>query len=127
MENKNNINGFEEDGFEEEYFINSDLNKESKNESLYKYGEAIQKPSLYEVVLINDDFTPIEFVVTAVKEIFHKDDSEAMRITLDTHNSGEGHCGIFTREVAETKMISIIDLARESDYPLKCVMYKKSK
>ncbi len=81
-------------------------------------------PAMYEVVLLNDDATPIEFVVLLLETIFHKNEQEAVDITLQTHTEGHGSCGLYTRDVAETKMIGVIDMARVNHFPLKCIMHR---
>jgi ATP-dependent Clp protease adaptor protein ClpS len=85
-----------------------------------------KRPSLYRVLLLNDDYTPMEFVVVVVLErFFHKDPESALRITMHVHQHGIGECGIFTYEVAETKVTQVMDFARKHQHPLQCVMEKK--
>jgi len=79
-----------------------------------------KKPSLYRVVIMNDDYTPMEFVVFILERIFNKNSEEAYRIMLHVHNHGLGVCGIFTYEVAETKVAQVRDLARRNEHPLRC-------
>lgn len=81
-------------------------------------------PSMYEVWLLNDDYTPVDFVVFVLEKVFHKQKEEANSLALQTHENGQVSCGAFTREVAETKVMQVIDFARENDYPLKCIMRK---
>jgi len=83
------------------------------------------RPPLYKVILLNDDYTPIDFVVLVLKQFFHKAHEEAIRITLDVHNRGSGTCGVFTRDVAETKIDLVTLAARKSEHPLQCVMEKE--
>ena len=83
------------------------------------------RPPLYKVVLLNDDYTPIDFVVGVLKQFFHKGHEEAIRITLDVHNRGSGTCGVFTRDVAETKIDLVTLAARKNEHPLQCVMEKE--
>src|SRR5580704_7540941 len=77
-----------------------------------------KRPPLFKVVLLNDDYTPMDFVVFIIKDIFHKNHEEAVGIMLEIHNRGEGLCGVFTRDVAETKAELVITLSRRNEYPL---------
>ena len=81
-----------------------------------------KKPPFYKVVLLNDDYTPMDFVVYVLKQIFHQQHEEAVRTMLTVHSKGAGLCGVFTRDVAETKVDQVITTARQSEYPLQCVM-----
>ena len=83
-----------------------------------------KKPSLYKVLLLNDDYTPMEFVVHVLQRFFNKDINEATEIMLHVHQNGVGICGVFTFEVAETKVTQVIDLARQHQHPLQCTMEK---
>ena len=82
----------------------------------------IKKPPLYKVILLNDDYTPMEFVVRVLERYFHKSREEATRIMLQVHQKGMGICGVFTREVAETKVRQVMLYAAESQHPLQCSM-----
>ncbi len=84
-----------------------------------------QRPPLYKVLLLNDDYTPMEFVVHVLERFFSKNREQATRIMLHVHNHGVGECGIFTFEVAETKVTQVMDFARKHQHPLQCVMEKK--
>jgi ATP-dependent Clp protease adaptor protein ClpS len=84
-----------------------------------------RRPSLYRVLLLNDDYTPMEFVVTVLRKYFNKGPDEATRIMLHVHQHGVGECGIFTYEVAETKVTQVMDYARKHQHPLQCIMEKK--
>src|ERR1043165_9012847 len=84
-----------------------------------------KKPSLYKVLLLNDDYTPMEFVVHILESIFNKTREEAVQIMLHVHCSGVGICGIFTYEVAETKVAQVIEFARRHQHPLQCTMEKE--
>jgi len=84
-----------------------------------------KKPSLYRVLLLNDDYTPMEFVIHILERFFQKDREAATRIMLNVHNNGVGECGVFTYEVAETKVSQVMDFARQHQHPLQCVMEKK--
>ena len=81
-----------------------------------------KRPSLYKVLLLNDDYTPMEFVVYILEAIFNKTREEATRIMLHVHNRGVGICGVFTYEVAETKVAQVMDIARRNQHPLQCTM-----
>ena len=85
----------------------------------------VKKPSLYRVLLLNDDYTPMEFVIHTLERFFQKDREAATRIMLQVHNHGVGECGVYTYEVAETKVTQVMDFAREHQHPLQCVMEKK--
>lgn len=84
-----------------------------------------QKPSLYKVLLLNDDYTPMEFVVDVLQAFFNKTGEEAYRIMLHVHQKGVGVCGVYTFEVAETKVTQVMDFARENNHPLQCTMEKE--
>lgn len=98
---------------------------EPREEVIEKKKAVTDYPSLYQVLLLNDDFTPMDFVITILQKIFHKNREEAESITLQTHTQGQGKCGSFTREVAETKMMQVIHTAREYGHPLKCIINKE--
>lgn len=82
----------------------------------------LKKPNLYKVLMLNDDYTPMEFVVSILKTIFRKSDGDAEQIMLHVHQHGVGKCGVYTFEVAETKVNQVIDLARKNNHPLQCTM-----
>jgi len=82
----------------------------------------LKKPTLYKVILLNDDFTPMEFVVRVLEKFFHKNREEATRIMLHVHTRGLGICGVFTREVAETKVRQVTVYSQENQHPLQCTM-----
>ena len=84
-----------------------------------------KKPSMYKVLLLNDDYTPMEFVVHVLERFFNKSRDDATRIMLHVHQNGVGECGIYTYEVAETKVTQVMDFARKHQHPLQCVMEKK--
>ena len=83
-----------------------------------------KKPSMYKVLMLNDDYTPMEFVIHVLERFFQKDHEAATRIMLHVHNHGVGECGVFTFEVAETKVTQVMDFARQHQHPLQCVMEK---
>jgi len=82
----------------------------------------LQKPRLYKVILLNDDYTPMEFVVRVLERFFHKNREEATRIMLQVHTKGMGVCGVYTREVAETKVRQVMLFSAENNHPLQCTM-----
>jgi ATP-dependent Clp protease adaptor protein ClpS len=84
-----------------------------------------KKPSMYKVILLNDDYTPMEFVVELLKVVFHKPHAEATRIMLHVHQNGMGVAGVYPFEIAETKVKTVDELARENQFPLKCTMEKE--
>jgi ATP-dependent Clp protease adaptor protein ClpS len=84
-----------------------------------------QRPNLYRVLLLNDDYTPMEFVVLVLQDVFNKTREDAMRIMLHVHTKGVGECGVFPYEVAETKVSRVMDTARKNQHPLQCVMEKQ--
>ena len=83
-----------------------------------------KKPSMYNVLLLNDDYTPMEFVVMVLEKIFNKKQEEATQIMLHVHKNGVGVCGTFTYEVAESKCKSVMDMAKKNEHPLQCTMEK---
>ncbi len=84
-----------------------------------------QRPSMYRVLLLNDDYTPMDFVIGVLCTYFHKDIDDANRIMWQVHNNGVGECGVYTYEVADTKVTQVMDHARKHQHPLQCVMEKK--
>jgi ATP-dependent Clp protease adaptor protein ClpS len=84
-----------------------------------------KKPSLYKVLILNDDYTPMEFVVHVLERFFAKPREEAVQIMLHVHRNGVGVCGVYTFEVAETKVAQVIELARRHQHPLQCTMEKE--
>ena len=84
----------------------------------------LKKPSLYKVVMLNDDYTPMDFVVYLLKTFFKKNHEEASKIMLEVHNKGAAICGIFTFEIAETKILKVINTSRNNGFPLLCILEK---
>ncbi|KKB11194.1 Clp protease ClpS [Devosia geojensis] len=84
-----------------------------------------KRPNLYRVLLLNDDYTPMEFVVLVLQDVFNKSREDAMRIMLHVHQKGVGECGVYPYEVAETKVTRVMDIARKNQHPLQCVMEKQ--
>lgn len=85
----------------------------------------VQRPPMYRVALLNDDYTPMDFVVTVLETIFRKAHEEAVDIMMTVHKKGAATVGIYTRDVAETKVDQVIEYARINEYPLQCVMEKE--
>ncbi len=84
-----------------------------------------RRPHMYRVLLLNDDYTTQEFVVIVLRKYFNKSLEEATRIMLHVHNHGVGECGVYTYEVAETKVTQVMEFARRHQHPLQCIMEKK--
>lgn len=84
-----------------------------------------KRPSLYRVLLLNDDYTPMEFVIVVLQDVFNKSREDAMQIMLHVHQKGVGECGVYPYEVAETKVTRVMDTARKNQHPLQCVMEKQ--
>lgn len=103
-----------------------DDNKFENNDSLIKTQtiDKLKKPSLYKVLILNDDYTPMEFVVYLLKSFFNKSNEEATKIMLHVHQNGIGVCGVFSYEIAETKVIQVLDTSRKNNHPLQCTMEK---
>ncbi len=89
-----------------------------------KPAQRTKKPSMYKVLLLNDDYTPMEFVITILERYFNKQAEDATRIMLHVHQNGVGICGVYTFEVAETKVTQVMDFARQNQHPLQCTMEK---
>ena len=83
-----------------------------------------KKPSMYNVLLLNDDYTPMEFVIIVLESVFNKKQDDATQIMLHVHKNGVGVCGTFTYEVAETKCKAVMDMAKKNEHPLQCTMEK---
>ena len=100
--------------------INNDLDKGVLLETKPK----TKKPSMYYVLLLNDDYTPMEFVIMVLEKVFNKKQEEATQIMLHVHKNGIGVCGTFTYEVAESKCKSVMDMAKKNEHPLQSAMEK---
>lgn len=83
-----------------------------------------KKPSMYKVLMLNDDYTPMEFVIFALENFFGKTHDQAVEVMMHVHQKGVGVCGVFTYEVAETKVHQVMDTARQNQHPLQCTMEK---
>lgn len=84
--------------------------------------EDVEEPKLYKVLLHNDDFTTMDFVIYVLRTIFHHGEIEAVRLMLQVHNQGHGHAGTYSREIAETKVSEVTSIAQAHEYPLLCTM-----
>lgn len=82
----------------------------------------LEKPKLYKVILINDDYTPMGFVVQILMQVFGMDEGKASSVMLEVHQRGKGVCGIYPREIAETKVMQVSEYAKKNEHPLLCVM-----
>jgi len=100
----------------------SDENKINTTGVVTKEKTEVKKPKLYKVILLNDDYTPMEYVVKLLRMVFKKSENEAVNIMLMVHKKGSGICGIFTKEIAETKVETVIRMAKSDQHPLKCIM-----
>ncbi|MHB8829707.1 MAG: ATP-dependent Clp protease adaptor ClpS [Syntrophales bacterium] len=89
-------------------------------EELVETGQEVREPKMYRVLLHNDDYTTMDFVVEILISVFHKPAAEAMRIMLDVHKKGTGICGIYTYDIARTRVAMVHLLARKREFPLKC-------
>ena len=108
----------------------SDERKGDDDERVYtgvvvKPRPKVKKPSMYKVLLLNDDYTPMEFVVHVLERFFSKSSEEATQIMLHVHQKGVGICGVFTFEIAETKVNQTMELARKNQHPLQCTLEKE--
>ncbi len=101
----------------------NDKTEENPDSGLLEKVE-LREPSFYKVILFNDDFTPMDFVIHILEKIYNKHPQEAEKIMLDVHRSGRGVAGVFSFEVAETKMFLTNNLSKQNKYPLKCSMEK---
>jgi len=100
-------------------------NDQPKGDVVTKTRTKAQRPSLYKVLLLNDDYTPMEFVIHVLERFFAKSREDATRIMLHVHQNGVGICGVFTFEVAETKVTQVVEFARQHQHPLQCTMEKE--
>jgi ATP-dependent Clp protease adaptor protein ClpS len=99
------------------------INPEKHDDAvLERQEQKVKPPAMYKVVLLNDDFTPMEFVVMVVQQHFNKDRETATHIMLKVHREGRGVCGVYTRDIASTKVEQVVTHARQAGHPLQCVM-----
>ena len=103
------------------FFTNTDDYEDDTN-VLTKSDVKIQEPSMYRVLLHNDDYTPMDFVVDILESVFNMKHPQATQIMMDVHQKGIGVCGFYTYEIAETKVAIVTESARKEEYPLKCTM-----
>ena len=107
-----------------EEFDNNSQNNELQRGLLLDSQPKTKKPSMYNVLLLNDDYTPMEFVIMVLEKVFNKKQEEATQIMLHVHKNGIGVCGTFTYEVAESKCKSVMDMAKKNEHPLQSAMEK---
>jgi ATP-dependent Clp protease adaptor protein ClpS len=100
----------------------SETDRRTEGELLEKTRQETKKPELYKVFLLNDDYTTMDFVIEVLETVFHKQPAEAFRIMMMVHTQGKGLCGVYPHEVAETKVDTVIESAREHGYPLRAAM-----
>ena len=103
---------------------NNDNGRELDGSVITKSKPKTKKPSMYKVLMLNDDYTPMDFVVHVLQQFFWLPESEAMRVMLQVHQQGVGVCGVFTFEVAETKVHQVVEYARKHEHPLQCTIEK---
>ena len=96
--------------------------RQTEGEVLERTRQETKKPDLFKVLLLNDDYTTMEFVIEVLESVFHKSPAEAYRIMMEVHMQGQGLCGVYPFEVAETKVDTVVDLARGSGFPLRATM-----
>ena len=99
-----------------------ETDKRADGEVLERTRQQTKKPELYKVLLLNDDYTTMDFVVDVLETIFHKQPAEAFRIMMMVHTQGKGLCGVYPFEVAETKVEAVVERAREHGFPLRAAM-----
>ena len=103
---------------------NDDNGHDLEGSVITKSKPKTKKPSMYKVLMLNDDYTPMDFVVHVLQRFFRMPESEAMRVMLQVHQQGTGVCGVFTFEVAETKIHQVVEYARKHKHPLQCTLEK---
>jgi ATP-dependent Clp protease adaptor protein ClpS len=100
----------------------ADVERSTGGEVLERTKQEIRRPELFKVLLLNDDYTTMEFVVEVLETIFHKQPAEAFRIMMMVHTQGKGLCGVYPHEIAETKVETVISVARDHGFPLKAAL-----
>jgi ATP-dependent Clp protease adaptor protein ClpS len=100
----------------------ADTERRTGEEVLERTKQETKKPELFKVLLLNDDYTTMDFVVEILESVFHKQPAEAFRIMMQVHTQGKGLCGVYPFEVAETKVETVVTVAREHGFPLRAVM-----
>ena len=98
---------------------------DNENNLLTKEKVKLKKPSMYAVIMLNDDYTPMEFVIYVLQSVFKKNYEDAKTIMLTIHNEGKGICGVFPLDIAETKANQVIEFARINQHPLECKVEKQ--
>lgn len=118
---------YEDMGPDDDFGNDNDKGARPEEETgiLLKSRPKTKKPSMYKVLLLNDDYTPMEFVIHILQKFFNKTKQEATEIMLHVHRRGVGICGVFTFEIAETKVARVMDYARANEQPLQCTMEKE--
>src|SRR5215813_1991247 len=99
-----------------------DIERRTEGEVLERTKQEAKKPELFKVLLLNDDYTTMDFVVEVLESVFHKQPAEAFRIMMMVHTQGKGLCGVYPHEVAETKIDTVVTRARENGFPLRASM-----
>lgn len=103
--------------------MSDDLDYSRQNDTALEEGRPeLKRPRMFKVILLNDDYTPMEFVVDVLQRFFNMSQENATRIMLHVHTRGKGVCGLFSREIAETKVALVNEYSRKNQHPLKCVM-----
>lgn len=96
----------------------------TQHDTVTDQNQSVTRPPLYHVVLLNDDYTSMEFVLKVVQQVFHRSSQEAMEIMLEVHKKGKGIAGTYTRDIAKTKAEKVMHLAFRENFPLKCILEK---
>ncbi|MFV1992522.1 MAG: ATP-dependent Clp protease adapter ClpS [Acidiferrobacterales bacterium] len=101
----------------------SDKHSQHSDQALVEEAKPrLQKPRMYKVILLNDDYTPMEFVVVILERFFYKNREQATQIMLHVHTRGVGVCGLYTKDIAETKVKEVLNFANENKHPLQCTL-----
>ena len=107
--------------------VGSDASEDgTQGQTLTRFKPKLKKPSMYKVILLNDDFTPMDFVILILKRFFRKSEEEASKIMLQVHHQGAGIAGVYSHEIAETKVYLVNEFARSNQHPLKCIMEEET-
>tara|TARA_B100000686_G_C16805932_1_gene990407 strand:+ start:9830 stop:10159 length:330 start_codon:yes stop_codon:yes gene_type:complete len=101
------------------------LEGENNSNTLIEDKVEVKKPSFYQVLIMNDDYTPMEFVILVLEKYFGKSRNEATQIMLHVHQKGMGVCGLYPYEIAETKVVQVMDFAKKNEHPLQCTLEKE--
>lgn len=104
------------------YKVEAMVTQQGNEALLEEEATVLKPPSMYRVILLNDDFTPMDFVIFVLQEYFHKDTEAATRIMLKVHREGKGVCGVFPKDIASTKVEQVVRHARQEGHPLQCTM-----